>query len=200
MKKQVLVINGGSTFDSYRDFILFYKRLKIDPEKIKVHNDWKNLLQKELGAGFDVYVPRMPNSQNAKYSEWKMFFERIIPILRNNVILVGHSLGGVFLAKYLSENKFPKKIKATILVAAPFNDLVTGESLGSFQLKKNISRFGKQGGAIYIFQSADDPVVPQINAARYLEALPGSRAMMFRTRKHFNQSSFPELTRVIQSI
>ncbi len=62
----------------------------------------------------------MPNKTNAQFEEWKIWFEKFIPFLNDGVILVGHSLGGVFLAKYLSENKFPKKIGGVFLVSAVY--------------------------------------------------------------------------------
>ena len=66
----------------------------------------------------------MPLQDNAKYEEWKILFERYIPHLKDNVILMGNSLGGIFLAKYLSENKFPKKILSTYLTCPPFDNTV----------------------------------------------------------------------------
>jgi hypothetical protein len=51
----------------------------------------------------------MPNPMNARYNEWKILFKKIVLLLDDNVILIGHSLGAIFLVKYLSENKFPKK-------------------------------------------------------------------------------------------
>ena len=66
-------------------------------------------LDKVLGGGYEVLIPQMPNSQNARYSEWKILFEKIISILDDEIILIGHSLGGIFLVKYFSENDYAKK-------------------------------------------------------------------------------------------
>ena len=81
----------------------------------------------------------MPLQENAKYNDWKIFFERYIPFLRNNVILIGASLGGIFLAKYLSENKFPKKILSTYLICPPFDNTTLGEDLVGVVTVKEIA-------------------------------------------------------------
>ncbi len=87
-----------------------------------------------LGNKFDVLLPKMPNPSNAKYNEWKIIFNKISKLLEKNVILIGHSLGAIFLIKYLSENKFPKKILATLLISPPYDDDGMEESLGDFYL------------------------------------------------------------------
>ena len=147
MKKQVVVIHGGSAFDSYEDYFSYLKNYKLDFEKLK-RKGWKENLTRDLGVDFEVITPKMPNSLNAKYIEWKIWFEKLIPFLEKEAVLVGHSLGGTFLAKYLSENKFPKKIPGTFLVAAPFNEDKTGRrtnySLADFRLSKSLNLFEKQ--------------------------------------------------------
>lgn len=119
-KKQLLVIHGGDAFETYDDYLKYLKTREISLERLK-SNGWKKNLSDILGEEYDVLLPQMPNSQNARYLEWKIWFERLIPLLNETVVLVGHSLGGIFLAKYLSENDFPKQVKATFLIAAPYN-------------------------------------------------------------------------------
>src|SRR3989338_8518960 len=116
MKKrtQVFLIHGGMTFKNKKDYLHFLKTRKIS---IEPNISWADeYLRKKLGKDFEIIKPRMPLQNNAKYAEWKIHFERHFPKLRNKTILIGSSLGGIFLAKYLSENKFPKKIVATILI------------------------------------------------------------------------------------
>ena len=52
----------------------------------------------------------MPCKFMVDYEAWKIWFERHFQFLQKEVILIGWSLGGRFLLKYLSENKFPFKI------------------------------------------------------------------------------------------
>ena len=118
MKQQIVIINGGNTFDTYDEYLSDLKNCEFDFERLG-RTGWKGWLKTELEETFDIIIPKMPNPNNAKYNEWKIWFYKLLPFLRDNIVLVGHSLGGIFLVKYLSENDFPKKIRATNLITAP---------------------------------------------------------------------------------
>jgi predicted alpha/beta hydrolase family esterase len=199
MKTQVVVIHGGDTFSKYEDYLAFLKKKEISLEKIR-HKDWKAFLGRDLGDDFDVLLPVMPNKANSKYLEWKIWFEKIIPLLNNEIILIGHSMGGIFLSKYLSENKIDKTVIATFLVAAPYDKADAEYELGDFSLPKNISQMEKQGGKIVIYQSKDDPVVPFVDAEKYKKELPSARLVMMDGRQHFSQPTFPELVSDIKNL
>ena len=202
MKRQVLVIHGGDSFGTYRQYISFLKKWKIDFEDYRhPKKKWRDNLGKGLGKDFEVIIPRMPNNLNARYLEWKIWFDKFVPHLKSGVVLVGYSLGGIFLAKYLTEKKFPVKIAGTFLVAAPFEDHGSdpdGESLVDFKLPKKLDGFRKQGGRIFIYHSKDDPIVPCFHADRYEKVLETATKRVFADRGHFWQSTFPELVRDIK--
>lgn len=200
MKQQIIIIHGGTSFDTYEDYLSFLKMREITLEDLRRGKDWKSTLQEELGENFEVLSPQMPNKTNAHYKEWKIWFERIIPFLNENVILIGQSLGGIFLAKYLSENTFPQKIKITILVAAPFDDKNTKGSLADFKLPSSLEKLNRQGGEIYLIQSKDDSVVPFEQVERYKKALSLSETIVFEGRGHFSQESFPEIIELIKKL
>ena len=199
MKKQVIFIHGGETFNTYDEYLEYLKNTEFDPDKSKVKR-WKTSLEEDLGNDFQVIAPVMPNAFNSKYNEWKIYFEKIFPYLENNVVLIGHSLGGIFVAKYLSENTFPKKILATYLLAAPFDDKDSGYSLADFALPADLKKFEKQGGKIFIYQSEDDPIVPFVDLKKYAEALPAAEKVVFKDKEHFMQEEFPELIQDIKKL
>lgn len=198
MKKQILVIHGGNAFEKYDEYLSSLKNKEITLERLK-SKDWKSNLGAVLGEEYEVLTPQMPNSQNARYSEWKILFERIIPILEYEIIFVGHSLGAIFLAKYLSENNYPKKIKATFLVAPPYNTKDI-HPLVDFILLNHLEEFAKQGGEISIYHSKDDQVVPFSNCLDYQKDLPSAHIKIFEDRQHFNQESFPEIIDDIKNL
>ncbi len=187
------------TFKNKKDYLHFLETRKISiEEKIK----WSNkFLKKKLGKDFDIIKPRMPLQDNAKYKEWKIHFERHFSQLKNNIILIGSSLGGIFLARYLSENKFPKKILSTYLICPPFDDTLEGEDLvGGFKLKSDLSLLKKSSKNLYLMFSKDDDVVPGSHAEKYRKKLKNTNIIIFESKNgHFKISEFPEIVKMIKS-
>ena len=203
MKRQVVAIHGGTSFDTHEEYLEFLKTRELTLEKLRQGTvDWKASLPRELGDDWEVLLPKMPNGTNVRYLEWQIWFERVASFVRDDVVLIGHSLGGIFLVKYLAEHKFPKRITATILVAAPFDDgdIETGESLTEFRLPASLEGVAGQGGAIHLVYSSDDPVVPVAHVKKYEQALSDAQTTLFKDRGHFNQPDFPELVSLIQSL
>jgi|SRR3989338_3536761 len=197
IKKQVVVIHGGDTFETYEKYIAFLKSYEIDSLDYFTHKGWKSGLQQKLGNDFQVIAPEMPNPTNAKYLEWEIWFEKLIPLLSPKVILVGHSMGGIFLAKYLSENDFPKKIAGAFLVSAPYENNNPEESYVDFILPASLEKFEGQSEKIYLYHSTDDDVVLFTELEKYKKKLPSATPRVFENRGHFNQEEFPELVQDI---
>ena len=199
VKKQVIFIHGGETFETYNDYLEYLRSCEFDPYKERGEM-WKDNLGEKLGNDFEVITPQMPGQKNAKYLEWKIWFEKVIPYIEDNVVIIGHSLGGIFVAKYLSENDLPKKILATYLIAPPYDDKDSEYSLADFVLPDILERFEKQSGKIFIYQSQDDTLVTFVNAEKYAKVLPKAEKVVFKDRGHFLQEEFPELIESIKNL
>ncbi len=194
MKQQILLIHGGTTYESYDKYFESLKNKTPRLEWILSKRDWKNELQDQLGENFAVYTPQMPNKQNSQYEEWKLLFEKIVELLDDNFILIGHSLGAIFLVKYLSENEVDKKIKKTFLIGTPFDDEgMDEEPLRSFLRKGSLKTFEKQAGEVFFYHSEDDFAVPFGHLAKYKKELPNANIRAMKNRNHFLQESIPEL-------
>lgn len=198
-KSQIFIIHGGTTFKSKKDFINYLKNKKISLDK---KTSWATeYLDKNLGKDFDIIRPKMPLKEDAKYLEWKIFFERYFPLLKNNIILIGVSLGGIFLARYLSENKFPKKIKAVFLICPPFDNTTGGEDLvGGFRLHNNLGKLDNSSKNVYLLFSKDDPVVPISHAEKYGKKLKKANIIIYENKNgHFMVEKFPELVKIVKN-
>ncbi|MFZ1115952.1 MAG: alpha/beta fold hydrolase [Propionibacteriaceae bacterium] len=57
-------------------------------------------LARELGAGYRVIAPEMPDADDPHYQPWRDRIEQELEALDQAVILVGHSFGGSVLLKY----------------------------------------------------------------------------------------------------
>lgn len=193
-----MVIHGGSAFGTREEYLDFLRKYPIDIERYKTEkDDWKPWLREALGPGYEIILPVMPNKTNARYEEWKIWMDKLLPYLNDGVVLVGHSLGGSFLAKYLSENIFPKKIAAAMLVAALFDTDDHGNGLETFALP---AKLNFQTDHVYLYHSTDDSVVPFRNFESFAKSLPTSQSRVFNDRGHLNQETFPELVEDIKSL
>ena len=197
-KVQLFMIHGGTTFKNQNDYVGFLKsrRVSID-EKIS----WDgNYLKEELKDYCKIIKPRMPLQENAKYDDWKIYFERYFDQLIDNIILIGKSLGAVFLAKYLSENEFPRKILAVYLICPPFDDSLLEEDLvGGFELQSNLSKIERHCENVNLLFSRDDDCVPVSHAEKYRNKLPNANIIIYESKNgHFQISEFPEIVKMIR--
>ncbi len=196
MKQQILVIHGGDAFATYDEYIAYLNARAIDLHK---NESWKRKLTERLGEGYDVILSSMPNSLNAKYLEWKIVFEKYLALCDDNLILLGHSLGGVFLAKYLSEEKIQKTVRATLFIAAPYEE-DGGRKLAEFAITSSLDGVAAQGGKLFFYHSKDDPVVAFSELAKFQHELPNATYRIFEDRQHFNQEEFPEIVEDIKTL
>ena len=199
-KTQILVIHGGMTFRTRRDYLHYLENREISiEEKVSWTGEY---LKKKLGSDFEIIRPRMPLQDNAKYADWKIHFEKHLPYLRNGAILIGSSLGGIFLAKYMSENSLPKRISAAYLVCPPFDNTVEGEDLaGGFRLGADLSLMEENARNLYLFFSKDDESVPVSHAEKYRKKLKNAKIIIFESKNgHFRIAEFPEIIKIIRDV
>ncbi len=190
------MVHGGMTFKNDADYVHWLKTRKVSLQKRPY---WEADLEKKLEKRFDIIRPRMPLQDNAKYRDWKLAFARYIPFLKKDSILIGSSLGGIFLAKYLSEHKLPKKALSVYLVCAPFdNSLSTEDLVGGFRLKTDLSLLEKNCKNLHLLFSGDDEIVPAIHAEKYSQRLKNAHIVVYKSKGgHFTVPTFPEIIKMI---
>lgn len=186
------------TFRNRKDYLYYLKTREVKLKSSKRYH--REYFDEKLGKSFEIIRPTMPLADDAKYEDWKIAFERYIPFMRNNIILIGGSLGGIFLAKYLSENKFPKKILATYLICPPFDDTCFEEALvGGFKLKSDLSLLEKNSEKLTLMFSKDDDDVPVEHALKYRKKLKNAKIIIYKSKNgHFRVSTFPEIIKMIK--
>jgi predicted alpha/beta hydrolase family esterase len=193
--QQILFIHGGNSYTSHDNYLNDLKSLELDYERLKYSKSWKDWIAEQLPDA-DVLTPTFPNGFNAQYDEWVLYFEKILPFLKNNYSLVGHSLGGMFLAKYLHSHVLPVKARKIILVAPRYGD-TTHDGSGSFAVKSAVG-VERSAQEVHLFHSKDDLVVGYDSLALFSNDLPYADIHSFDDRGHFNDSTFPELLEVLK--
>ena len=194
--KQVFVIQGGNSFNSHDSYIEDLTHSPIDYDRLKYSPRWFTQGLSLSLPEFDVLTPSMPNRQNAVYDEWKILFEKLIPYFNKDTQIIGHSLGAMFLAKYLQETILAEKVHRLLLVSGGYDD-EQEEELGSFKVT---GASGVQASAeeVHLFHSKDDFVVPFGELAKFQADLPSAVSHIFDDRGHFLQAEFPELYELLK--
>ena len=197
--KQVVVIHGGTTFAHYEDYLQSLQSKPVYVDRLTYKPMWKELLQDNLGDEYQVLLPSMPNKTNASYKEWALWFTNVSKVFTDDCILIGHSMGAIFLAKYLSEHTFAHRIKATILIATPYDD-ESEEDLTDFKLEGITDVFRSQAGTTIVINGDDDPVISVSDIEKYRSDLPDAEFITLPAPDHFMRVEFPELTKRILAL
>ena len=202
IKPQIIFVHGGDVFADRKDLLEYLRsgRQLRDPLWTpEPRKHYHVTIANRFFDRADIFLPEMPNKLDARYAEWEAWFDRYVPLLRDDVILIGSSLGGLFLAKYLSTRTLPVSVRLFVLIAAPFND-ESEYTLGDFRLPAELDGIARQAGQIRLYHSKDDPIVPFTELEKYARALSGAEATVFEDRGHFAIDDFPELSEKIAEI
>ncbi len=189
--KQIWFIHGGHTFNSYERYLDYLRISDVDYDRLKLpQKKWRDWLAEQMPDA-DVLLPSMPNGHNAQFDEWKIYFEKLTPLFSDDVTLIGHSLGAMFLSKYLNDHPLPQKAKKIILVAGAYDD-ESIEDCGDFKTT-SAKNLVKSSDSIHLFHSQDDPAVPFSELAKFQADLPSAKSHIFTDRGHFLDPEFPEM-------
>ncbi len=195
MKRQILFIHGGSSFDSYERYLNYLKMSSLDYERLLYGPSWQDWIATRVGSKADILSPSFPNKFNAVFDEWMVYFEKILPHLTEQVSLVGHSLGAMFLVKYLHHHPLAKPVEQLILLAPCYDD-DSQEDLGSFAIS-SAKELEKSAKEIHLLHSKDDPVVPFNELSKFRNDLPSAKVHIFEDKNHFFDPEFPELLDIL---
>lgn len=193
--KQILIIHGGDSFSSYEAYFATLKAKELAYDRLKPSRHWKDTLI-DAFPNADILAPTMPNSANARFDEWKIWFEKIIPYFHSDVRIIGHSLGAMFLAKYLHHHPFATPIRQLILLAGDYGSNDSTDH-GSFAVT-SATGLEKSAQELHLMHSEDDFVVPYSALSGYERDLPTAHVHRFTDRNHFLDADFPELIELLK--
>ena len=198
-KPQIIFVHGGNSFGTSAEFYEYLRSCEFDPYKPE-RVRWRNTIAANLATSHESHFLQMPNAMNADYTAWAIWFDKMIPFMRDGAILVGHSLGGGFLLRYLTENKLSVTV-AQLHLVAPVIDNVDCAGVDGFTIDiATWPGFAATIGALHFWHSSDDDSVPIHHSERLVVKCQEATTHYFTDRGHFLQSEFPELEAVIKSI
>lgn len=151
--------------------------------------NWFLWLKEKLEAkGCRVFVPQFPSPPivPAKITEWFDVLRKYGEYINEDTILVGHSLGGLFILRVLEQLNHP--VRAVFLVGAPIgvrpilyydrDKSFSGFSFGWTTIKANAKSFT-------VFHSDNDPYVSLGNGEKLAKEL-GVELSFIPNAGHFN--------------
>lgn len=166
MKKHVIFIHGAGEGAFEEDGLLVVS------------------LQNALGLPYHVHYPKMPENDNATFSDWTAPIERELTTLNDEVILVGHSVGGSVLIKYLSEQQVDTPITSLFLLGTPYWGADEFWTWDEARLPEDVATKLASIPQIFLYHSYDDDVVPFAHLALYAAKIPQAIIREFDGRGH----------------
>lgn len=192
--KQIVVIHGGNSYKNHAAYRADLESRELDYQRLLPKRRWSETIVSNFPEA-DVLLPTMPNSANAQFEEWAVWFEKMIPFFGDDVRLIGHSLGAMFLVKYLHERPLVRPVRQLHLLAGGYD--APEHDYGSFRIQ---SAAGLEQSAqnIHLYHSQDDPVVPFSELVKFQADLPSATVHQFTDRHHFIGPEFPELITILK--
>ena len=190
--KSALLIHGWNTEAEY-----------YDENRPTASNDhWFPWLTKQLLlSGTHAVSIEMPKGYYPEYSLWKRELERYD--IDENTTLIGHSCGGGFLVRWLSENDVHV---GKVLLVSPWLGLNAPDDVfdKSFFNFKIDSRIADKTKGLTVFYSLDDKVDITQSAELIRDNIKNVKFMEFIDKGHFtlasmHSESFPELLQEINT-
>jgi predicted alpha/beta hydrolase family esterase len=185
--KQTIIIHGSPEKED------FFNQNTPSPS----NQCWIPWIQKQLSLQDQIcQAPEFPQSYDPLYKEWEKAFEQFE--LNYESILVGHSCGGGFLLRYLSEHPDIKPLK--VILVAPWLDPEKEFSTDFFNFK--IDTDLSKRTEVHVFISSDDFASVQTSLKTIENELSDIVYHRFSNKGHFddfteNSKEFPELLEVI---
>lgn len=165
------------------------------------HDEWDNelvdSLRRELGDGYEVRYPRMPDEDDPRYATWSAAIRREIAALDGGAVVAGHSVGGTILINALAERPPERKLRAIVLIAAPFVG-AGGWPGDEFELPHNLGARLQQGVPVHVFHGLQDDTAPPSHADLYARVIPQAQLHRLPRRDHQLDNDLSEVAKVIR--
>src|SRR6202035_3751598 len=165
------------------------------------HDEWDDKLagslRRELGGGYEVRYPRMPDEGDPSYARWSAAIRGEIADLDDGAVVVGHSVGAAILVSALAEQPPERGLGAIVLIAAPF----VGEGGwpgDEFQLTGDLGARLPPGVRVHVFHGLQDQTAPPSHAGLYALAIPQAQVRQLPGRDHQLNNDLSEVAEAVR--
>jgi len=187
LMKKAIILHGKPSKEGF-----------YNPERQSQSNcHWLPWLQHELVIrDILAQTPELPFPFEPDYAAWKQVFEQLQP--DEETILVGHSTGGGFLVRWLSENKDVRVGKVALVAPSLALEWEDTKQFMQFEIDPNLAT---RTAGITIVWSDDDK--PRTEAVKLLSSVIHNihvielHGMGHLTEEDMHRTNFPELLEVL---
>jgi predicted alpha/beta hydrolase family esterase len=155
-------------------------------------------LQEQLGSDYEVLAPDMPDPDHPDYKAWRDQIEQELGKLNADALLIGHSLGGSVLMKYLAEGTYQRPIAGLFLVAMPYWGKRDWEI--EYTLPEDFASQLPPISQLFLYHSRHDEEVPFSHIRRYQEKLPQATVRVLDGKEHSFTQGLPLLVQDIKQL
>ena len=154
------------------------------------YKNWIPWLKNQLSKRkLNCIVPNFPSPYKQDYESWNKILKAYLEIgyITENTTFITHSLGSIFIIRFLIENDI--KVKKIITIAG-FNNITFNDDMNlynSFYLEDNkLLKINSLCKEIICFYSDNDPYVPKEDAEEFANMI-NSKKIMINNAGHFNE-------------
>ena len=161
-------------------------------------HDLVSWLRAELNDEYEIFAPVIEHPESPTYTQWKKVLKAAFAATKDPLFLIGHSLGGSVLLKYLSEETPPIAVDGLFLIAVPYWGAEDWK-VEEFMLRKDIEKALRDIPAIYLYHSAEDESVPVSHLSLYRNKLKNAVVRELKGYGHEFSHGLPELVKDLHS-
>lgn len=153
-------------------------------------------LRRELGAGYVVRYPELPNEEEPEYEIWKNAIAGELAAMGSGAVLVGHSIGASVAIRALADG-IGQSLAGVFLVATPFWHDHEVWRWKEVELPANAAERLPDGLPVFLYHGRQDEVVPFSHVEMYARALPRATVRRLDGRNHQLNDDLTEVARDI---
>jgi predicted alpha/beta hydrolase family esterase len=140
----------------------------------------------------------MPDPDHPRYLAWRNQIEQDLGKLYADALLIGLSLGGSMLLKYLAEGTDPRPIAGLFLVSVP--DFGKQDWELEYSVPDDFASHLPPIRHLFLYHSRSDEAVPFTSLLRYQEHLPQATVRMLDEKPHSFTEGLPLLVQDIKRL
>lgn len=164
--------------------ILLVHGYKASPE----HNFFPWLRDRLRDLGHEVILPVLPEPAAPNPEEWTKTLLEALPIVDDETIVVGHSLGAISALRFLEAAEARSRPKGALLIAPPWR--IKSETFNGFFLDElDFEVLMWKASRFTVLHADDDKLIPRDHAEKYAKVL-SAKLVTPETGGHFQGEKY----------